>query len=283
MGITVLQEGDVVAGFRIDAPLGEGSTAVIYRATQESLNRTVALKLLSRDLSDDPAFSERFRREGRLQAAIDHPHIVTVYEAGEAEHGLYLAMRLISGPTLKQAILAGNPDPRWSVGICSQLAEALDAAHEVGLIHRDVKPQNVLIGGQDHAYLADFGLTKDSHGAQLTATGQFMGTIDYVSPEQARSEGATPRSDVYQLAGVLHECLTGAVPYERPTEAAVLFAHLTEPPPRLAERRPDLPAALGDVIARGMAKEPSERHQSAGELMREARRALDAEVPSPSS
>jgi serine/threonine protein kinase len=281
MGTTVLQEGDVVAGFRIDAPLGEGSTAVIYRATQESLGRTVALKLLARELSDDPAFSERFRREGRLQAAIDHPHIVTVYEAGEAEHGLFLAMRLISGPTLKQAILGGDVDPRRSVGICSQLADALDAAHQVGLIHRDVKPQNVLIGGRDHAYLVDFGLTKDSNGAKLTATGQFMGTIDYVSPEQARSEGATPRSDVYQLTAVLYECLTGSVPYERPTEAAVLFAHLTEPPPRLDERRPDLPAALGVVIAKGMAKDPSERHESAGELMREARRALGSETASP--
>ena len=274
----MLQTGDTVAGFSIDKLLAEGSTAVIYCATQQSLSRTVALKMLSRELSEDPAFSERFRREGQLQAAIDHPHIVTVYEAGESDKGLYLAMRLINGPTLKETILAKLPDPRWSVGIASQVGDALDAAHAVGLIHRDVKPQNVLIGERDHAYLADFGLTKDLDAASLTVPGQFIGTIDYISPEQARGDGATPCSDVYQLAGVLYECFTGNVPYDKPTEAAVLFAHLTEPPPSLGERRPDLPAPLGDVIARGMAKDPAERFASPGELMQEARRALGVEV-----
>ncbi len=279
----MLQRGDIVAGFRIDGLLAEGGMAVIYRATQESLNRTVALKVLSHALSDDPAFRERFRREGRLQAAINHPHIVPVYEAGEAEQGLFLAMCLIHGPTLKETILAGRLNPRRSVDLLSQVAEALDAAHEVGLIHRDVKPQNVLIGEHDHAYLADFGLTKDLDATSLTATGQFIGTIDYVSPEQARGDAATRRSDVYQLAGVLCECLSGTVPYERPTEAAVLFAHLTEQPPSLAERRPELPAALCDVIARGMAKEPAERHESPGELMRAARETLGVGFASPIS
>lgn len=279
----MLQRGDIVAGFRIQGVLAEGGMAVIYRATQESLERTVALKVLNHELSDDPGFCERFRREGQLQAAIDHPHIVPVYEAGEAEQGLFLAMRLIPGPTLKETILAGKADPRWSVDVTSQVAEALDAAHKVGLIHRDVKPQNVLIGERDHAFLADFGLTKDLDAQSLTATGQFMGTIDYVSPEQARGDGATPRSDVYQLAGVLYECLCGTVPYGRPTEAAVLFAHLTEPPPRLAERCPELPSALGEVIARGMAKDPGDRYESPGELMREARLALGVPVAGPTS
>jgi len=279
----MLQEGDIVGGFRIDAPLAEGSTAVVYRATQQSLDRAVALKLLSRELSDDPAFSERFRREGQLQAAIAHPHIVTVYEAGESEHGLFLAMALINGPTLKEMIFTERPDPRWSVRIASQVAEALDAAHEVGLIHRDVKPQNVLIEDGVHAYLADFGLTKDLDAASLTVTGQFMGTIDYISPEQARAEGATPRSDVYQLAAVLYESLATTVPFDRPTEAAVLFAHLTEPPPDLGDPCPDLPAALCDVISRGMAKDPAERYGSPGELMREARRALGLETVGPAS
>lgn len=279
----MLRKGDNVAGFRIDGLLAEGGMSVIYCATQQSLNRTVALKILNRDLSDDPGFRERFRREGSLQATIDHPHIVTVYEAGESEHGLFLAMCLIHGPTLKEKILAGRLDPHWTVRILSQVAEALDAAHKVGLIHRDVKPQNVLIGARDHAYLADFGLTKALDEAPLTATGQFIGTIDYVSPEQARSEEATLRSDVYQLAGVLYECLSGAVPYDRPTEAAVLFARLTEPPPRLAERRPDLPAALSDVIAIGMAQEPADRHHSPGELMRAASSALGAAIAGPTS
>jgi serine/threonine protein kinase len=279
----VLQTGDIVAGFRIEGVLAEGGMAVVYRATQQSLDRTVALKVLNHELSDDPGFRERFRREGQLQAAIDHPHIVSVYEAGETEHGLFLAMRLIAGPTLKETILSGCPDPRWSATILSQVAEALEAAHKVGLIHRDVKPQNVLIGERDHAYLADFGLTKDLAASSLTATGQFIGTIDYVSPEQARGEEATPRSDVYQLAGVLYECLCGTVPYGRPTEAAVLFAHLTEPPPRLAERCPELPAALSDVIIRGMAKDPADRYGSPGELMREARLALGVAVAGPAS
>lgn len=279
----MLRKGDMVAGFRIDALLAEGGMSVIYEATQESLDRTVALKVLTRELGNDPEFSARFRREGLLQATIDHPHIVTVYEAGESEHGLFLAMRLIEGPTLKEKILDGRLDPRWTVRLLSQVSEALDASHKIGLIHRDVKPQNVLIGAGDHAYLADFGLTKALDAAALTATGQFMGTVDYVSPEQARSEEVTPHSDVYQLAGVLYECLSGEVPFDRPTDAAVLYARLTEPPPRLAEVRPELPAGLSEVIARGMAMEPGDRHDSPGELMREARGALGVAAASPTS
>ena len=276
----MLRKGDIVAGFRIDGVVAEGGMAVVYSAVQESLDRTVALKVLSRELSDDDAFSERFRREGALQATIDHPHIVPVYEAGESDHGLFLAMRLISGPTLKEKIQAGPLDPRSSLQILDQVAGALDAAHQVGLIHRDVKPQNVLIGAGDHAYLADFGLTKSLQGKTLTATGQMMGTIDYLSPEQARTEEPTPRCDVYQLAGVLYESLTGGVPFDRPTEAAVLFAHLTEAPPRLADKRSELPAALGDVIARGMAKDAADRYESAGDMLRDAWRALDTEIAS---
>jgi hypothetical protein len=270
----VLESGTIVAGYRIDGVLGEGGMGVVYRATQLSLNRTVALKLLASELSDDSGFRERFRREGQLQAAIDHPHIVTVYEAGQTEHGLFLAMRLVRGPTLKDEILAQRLEPERGVGVLAQVADALDSAHEVGLIHRDVKPQNILIASRDHAYLADFGLTKAPDDSSLTETGQFVGTIDYVSPEQARGDGATGRSDVYALAGVLYECLAYEVPYARPSEPAVLYAHMMEPPPRLSERRPELPAALDEVIARGMAKEQEERPLTAGELMREARAAF---------
>ena len=270
----MLKKGDMVAGFRIDGVVAEGGMSVIYRATQESLKRTIALKVVPPELSGDPDFRERFRREGALQATIDHPHIVSVHEAGESEHGLFLAMRLITGPTLKDKIYEGKLDPRSTVVVLSQVAEALDAAHEVGLIHRDVKPQNVLIGEGDHAYLADFGLGKAVDEAPLTATGQFMGTIDYVSPEQARSEGVTARSDVYQLAAVLYECLCGVVPFDRPNDAAVLFAHITEPPPRLAESCPNLPPRLGDAISSGMAKNPADRPATPGELMEQAREAL---------
>ncbi len=271
-----LDNPTVVAGYRIDGRLGEGGMGTVYRATQLSLERVVALKLLTAELSADPAFRERFRREGLLQAALDHPHIVTVYEAGETDNRLFLAMRMVEGPTLKDLILRRQLDDRRALRLLTQVAEALDAAHAKGLIHRDVKPQNVLVGAGDHAYLADFGLTKGNDDDAMTETGQFVGTIDYISPEQARGGRATGRSDVYALTAVLCECLTGQVPFERSTEERALLAHLTEPPPRLSEMRADIPTAMDEVIARGMAKDPEERPASAGELMLQARRALGA-------
>jgi serine/threonine-protein kinase len=277
-----LDNPTVVAGYRIDGRLGEGGMGTVYRATQLSLERVVALKLLTAELSADPAFRERFRREGLLQAALDHPHIVTVYEAGETDNRLFLAMRMVEGPTLKDLILRRQLDDRRALRLLTQVAEALDAAHAKGLIHRDVKPQNVLVGAGDHAYLADFGLTKGNDDAAMTETGQFVGTIDYISPEQARGENATARSDVYALTAVLCECLTGQVPFQRSTEERALLAHLTEPPPRLSQMRTDLPAAMDEVIARGMAKDPKDRPASAGELMLQARRALGA-APAESS
>jgi serine/threonine protein kinase len=279
-----LDNPTVVAGYRIDGTLGEGGMGTVYRATQLSLERVVALKLLTAELSADPAFRERFRREGLLQAALDHPHIVTVYEAGETDSRLFLAMRMVEGPTLKDLIVRRQLDDRRALRLLTQVAEALDAAHAKGLIHRDVKPQNVLVGAGDHAYLADFGLTKGSDDAAMTETGQFVGTIDYISPEQARGERATARSDVYALTAVLCECLTGRVPFERSTEERALLAHLTEPPPRLSQVRSDIPAAMDEVVAQGMAKDPEDRPASAGELMLKARRAfgaLPAEAPTP--
>jgi hypothetical protein len=247
----------------------------VYRATQLSLNRVVALKLLAAELSDDPGFRTRFQREGQLQAGLDHQHIVTIHEAGQADAGLFLAMRLIAGPTLKHLIVTDQLDPRRTVRILAQVAQALDSAHDAGLIHRDVKPQNILIGQGDHAYLADFGLTKaPDDAAGLTGTGQFVGTTDYAAPEQIRGERASAASDCYSLAAVLYECLTRHVPFSRPTETGLLQAHLTEPPPRVTERRQDLPVAIDDVIGRGMAKDPSARPVTATELIREATRAL---------
>jgi serine/threonine protein kinase len=250
--------------------------AAVYEATQLSLNRVVALKLLASNLSDDPGFRARFEREGHVQAALDHEHIVTVYEAGQSEHGLFLAMRLIAGPTLKRLILDGDLDPRRSVRLLAQVAYALDAAHEAGLIHRDIKPQNILIGKGDHAYLADFGLIKAPDEARLTGTGQFIGTIDYVAPEQIQGDPATPASDCYALTGVLYECLTGEVPFPKPSEAATLHAHVMSPPPTVTERRPDLPRALDGVIAQGMAKDPASRPSHAAELIQAASRALSS-------
>jgi serine/threonine protein kinase len=279
----LLQDGAIVAGYRIDGVLGDGGQGTVFRATQLSLNRVVALKLLAPAFSEDPGFRARFEREGKLQAALDHDHIVPVYEAGPSDSGLFLAMRLIDGPTLKQLIFAGELDPRRSVRLLTQVAHALDAAHETGLIHRDVKPQNILIDKGDHAYLADFGLIKAPDEARLTGTGQFIGTIDYVAPEQIQGEPATPASDIYGLTGVLYECLTGDVPFPRASEAATLHAHVVQPPPRVSERRPDLPAALDDVIAHGMAKDSGERPPLASELIQAASRVLSsaAAVSSP--
>ena len=255
----MLQEGDIVAGFRIDAPLAEGATAVVYRATQESLERTVALKVLSAQLSEDPGFSERFRREGQLQAAIDHPHIVTVYEAGESEYGLYLAMRLIHGPTLKETIVAERPDPRWSVQILSQVADALDAAHEVGLIHRDVKPQNVL---DRRARPRLSRRLRADQGPRLgvpDVTGQFIGTIDYISPEQARGEGrpleatstSSPGSSASPLrGGPLRPADRGRGPLRPPDRAAAEPRRALPGPARRArrcDRARDGEAARGEV------------------------------------
>jgi serine/threonine protein kinase len=273
----VIKAGTIVAGHRIEGVLGEGSgMGLVYRATQLSLDRTVALKFLSRELSGDPQFRERFRREGRLQATINHPHIAPVYEAGETEQGLFISMCVVEGPTLKDLIHGRQLDASRALRLLTQVAGALDAAHAVGLIHRDVKPQNILIGSGDHAFLVDFGLTKSPDVEALTETGQLLGTIDYISPEQARSLPATPASDVYALACVLYECLAGQVPFYRPSEPAALFAHIVDPPPRLSERRPDLPLALEEVIVRGLAKAPLERPASAGALVREAQLALDS-------
>ncbi len=248
----------------------------VYEATQLSLNRVVALKLLAPNLGDDPGFRARFEREGQVQAGLDHDHIVPVFEAGQSEYGLFLAMRLIAGPTLKRLILDGSLDPRRTVRLLTQVAHALDSAHQEGLIHRDIKPQNILIGERDHAYLADFGLIKAPDEARLTGTGQFIGTIDYVAPEQIQGDPATPASDIYALTGVLYECLTGEVPFPKPSEAATLHAHVMSPPPVLSERRPDLPPALDGVIAHGMAKDPWSRPSLAAELIQAASRALSS-------
>ncbi|MGO9888035.1 MAG: serine/threonine-protein kinase [Solirubrobacteraceae bacterium] len=272
----MLQDGTIVSGYRIDGILGEGGMGAVYEATQLSLHRVVALKLLAPNLSDDAGFRARFEREGQVQAALDHEHIVTVYEAGQSEYGLFLAMRLIAGPTLKRLILDEKLDPRRSVRLLAQVANALDAAHAAGLIHRDIKPQNILIDKGDHAYLADFGLIKAPDEARLTGTGQFIGTIDYVAPEQIQGEPATSASDCYALAGVLYECLTGEVPFPKPSEAATLHAHVMSPPPTVSALRPDLPPALDAVIAQGMAKDPWARPSRTVELIQAASRALSS-------
>ncbi len=273
--MAVLQTGATIAGYRIEGVVGSGGMGVVYEATQLSLDRVVALKVLEPQLGADPAFRERFRREAMLQAALDHPHIVTVHEAGESGDGLFIATRLVRGRNLKQLIDAGLT-PERTLAILSQVASALDAAHAAGLVHRDVKPQNVLVDDRDHAYLADFGLIKEAGDPGVTQTGEYVGTLDYVSPEQIRGEPMTSASDLYAFAAVLYQSLSGEVPFPRDTEAALLYAHLSEEAPPVTQRRASLPAAVDAVIERGLAKDPRERFGSASELVDAARRSLAA-------
>ena len=274
--------GSEVGGYQIDFLLGRGGMGAVYRARDADLGRTVALKVLAPEFAGNERFRERFLRESRLAASLDHPHIVPIFRAGEADGVLFLAMRYVEGTDLSRLVEDEGPlDPGRVVALMEQAASALDAAHEQGLVHRDVKPSNMLIarsGGREHCYLADFGLTKRTGSISgLTATRQVVGTLNYIAPEQIRGGETDARADVYSLACVLHECLTGAPPFERATDVAVLWAHVHEQPPLVTSRRPELPKAVDPVLARGLAKEPADRYASCGELVAAVRSALAPE------
>ena len=275
----MLEAGTEIKGYRIERLLGRGGMGEVYEATQLRLSRRVAFKVVYSALTHDEAFVERFEREGRLQAALDHPHVVTVYEAGELDDGLFLAMRLVEGSTLKELIDKRGLDPARAVRLLRPVANALDAAHAVGVVHRDVKPQNILIAANDYPYLADFGLVRAEADSALTRSGLFVGTIHYAAPEQIVGQPSGPPADVYALAAVLYECLTGSVPFPRDIEAAVLYAHVSDAPPSASAQRGDLPAEIDEVVAAGMAKKPEERPASAGELIERAAAALETQSP----
>jgi peptide/nickel transport system substrate-binding protein len=271
--------GSTFGPYRIDALLGRGGMGVVYRAEDLRLQRSVALKLLSAQLSDDLRFRERFLRESRLAAATEHPGIVPVYEAGEIDGRLYIAMRCIDGADLGGLLRREGPlEPVRAVVLVAQLAAALDAAHARGLVHRDVKPSNALVSRDadgERVYLLDFGVTESTGSHErLTATGQFVGTVDYLAPERIRGESADSRADLYALGCVLFECLTGEVPFPRESEAAAMYAHLEDEPPQVSERRPGLPTELDAVVARALAKDPAERWQTGAELAAAARKAV---------
>jgi len=257
--------------------------SVVYRAEDPRLKRRVALKLLAVELSEDERFRERFLRESELAASLDHPNVIPIYEAGEVDGQLYIAMRYVEGRDLKTLLRAEAPlGPERALRLCGEIADALDAAHEVGLVHRDVKPGNALLDRREHVYLADFGLTKQvSSQSGLTATGQIAGTIDYVAPEVIEGKKVDARADLYSLGCLLYECLAGAAPFHRDSELAVLWAHVHEPPPALSERRPELGKKLDEVIARALAKAPEKRYASCRELVEEAREALPEPEPAP--
>src|SRR3954454_11034943 len=277
-----LSPGTTFAGYQIEDVAGSGGMGIVYKATQIALGRRVALKLIAADVARDASFRERFKREWLTAASIDHPNVIPLYEAGEADEHLFIAMRYVEGLDLA-ALISREPsfDPARAVNIVAQIASALDAAHKKGLVHRDVKPANILIAGQDdHVYLTDFGLTKSaSSQSALTKTGMFVGPLDYTSPEQIRGEAADARTDVYSLGCVLYQALTALLPYDRDSDVAKMYAHLNEEPPSVIAARPEAPAGLDAVVARAMAKEPADRYQTAGELGRAALAALQGELP----
>ncbi len=274
-----LERGFVVGGYRIDELISRGGMGVVYRATNVALNRIYALKVLAPELADDDQFRERFKREMRVAASLHHPNVVGIHYAGEHDGLLFLVMDFVHGTDLRELLRkSGALNPDRAVDLLVQLASALDAAHGKGLVHRDVKPANVLItvrDGEEHAYLTDFGVAKrsDTVGA-LTQKGVVVGTVDYMSPEQITGGATDARTDIYALGCVFFQMLTGKVPYERENSVATLFAHVHEPPPpleaELADSYPDFVA----VLEKAMAKEPADRYLSAGDLARAAAAAL---------
>ena len=274
--LTGLAPGSRVAGYLLEKLVGVGGMAAVFRARDERLGRVVALKLLT----GDELVSQRFAREARASAAVDHPHIIPVYEAGEYNGVLFIAMRFVAGDDLRVIVgREGSLRPARAAAFVSPVASALDAAHAVGLVHRDVKPGNMLVdvgpGRPEHVYLSDFGLARGvlSTGG-LTKAGQFLGTPDYAAPEQIAGRPVDGHADQYALGCVAYTLLSGSVPFKREEPMAALYAHLSLPPPRLTAVRPELPDAVDQVLARAMAKTPEERYDSCGAFADALREAL---------
>lgn len=272
----------IIAGYRLEEELGRGGMGVVYRATQTALDRPVAIKLIAAEHASDATYRERFKLESRAAAAIDHANVIPVYEAGEDDGLLFIAMRLVDGLDLAQLLARVTLlAPPRAVAIVEQLAGALDAAHAKGLVHRDVKPANALltVDEPEHVYLTDFGVVTDTGSRpRITATSQWVGTLDYLAPEQIRGEPVSAAVDIYALTGLLYRCVTGEIPYPRDSDAATMWAHMSAPVPSASALIPELPSEFDDVIARGMAKDPLERYARASELALAAARALG--VPS---
>jgi tRNA A-37 threonylcarbamoyl transferase component Bud32 len=278
-------EGTVLAGLRIEAVIGRGGMGVVYRATQLDLDRTVAVKVIAAELLDDDAARSRFVQESRLAASIDHPHVIPIHAAGEEDGVPYLVMQYVAGDDARSLVHRAGPiAPARAARIVAQVGDALDAAHAAGLVHRDVKPANVLLAAGEHAYLSDFGLTRRvrSISGGPTGSGQWVGTLDYVAPEQIRGGQVDARADVYALGCVLFFLLTGEVPFPRDSDEARLWAHLTEPPRRISAVASAVPRAFDTVIERALAKAPDDRYPSAGDLGRAAvAAAVGARVTAP--
>jgi serine/threonine protein kinase len=277
-GHGALQPTAIIAGYRIERAIGRGGMGVVYHATQQALGRAVAVKLIAPESARDELFRERFKAESRMAAAIEHVNVIPVYEAGEDDGLLFIAMRLVDGVDLARHLRDGVAlQPARALALVAQLAAALDAAHAQGLIHRDVKPANALVtlDEPEHLYLTDFGVAKQIRGvADQTVGDGWVGTLDYLSPEQIQGEPVDARTDVYALTGVLYHCITGEVPFPRESEPAKLWAHMNAPPPAPSRRNPALSSAVDEVIACGMAKVRTARFASAGEVARAYAQAL---------
>ena len=276
-----LAPGDEIGGYQIESIAGRGGMGLVYRASQRRPERTVALKVVVPELAADPAFRARFEHESNVAAQIEHPNVIPVYEVGEEDGLLYITMRFVHGVDLGGVLAeSGRLEPGRATRLVAQVGDAVEAAHARDLVHRDIKPGNVLVDPSDHVYLTDFGLTKRADQSKgMTATGMFVGTVDYIAPEQIEGKQIDGRADIYSLGCVLFQLLSGSVPFPRESEIATIFAHVNDPPPRLQ----DVPEPLAEIVARAMAKRPEDRFQSAGEFARAALAAADGsdhDVPS---
>ncbi|WP_328853960.1 protein kinase [Microbispora hainanensis] len=277
--------GRQLGDYTVEAVVGRGGMATVYRARDQRLGRAVALKVLAPQLAHDDRFRDRFVRESRMVASIDHPNIIPVYEAGERDDLLFIAMRYVEGSDLRKLVQSEGPLPVGRANpLFVQIASALDAAHAHGLVHRDVKPANILVTQADHVYLTDFGLTKSSSAeAGLTSHGHFMGTPRYVAPEQIRGLPVDGRSDLYAFACVVYEALAGQPPFQRDTELALLYAHVSHDPPPLTPYRPDLPHAVNAVLTRALAKSPAERFETCQAFVSALRDAISGGAGDPAA
>jgi hypothetical protein len=279
-----LSAGELFAGYRIERSLGRGGMGVLYLAIEPGLERRVALKLIAPEAAADEVFAQRFAEESRIAASIEHPNVVPIYAAGEEGGIRFIAMRYVSGADLGRRLAReGRLEPGAAAALIAQIGNGLDAIHAAGLVHRDVKPANVLLAGgagEEHAYITDFGVARNvATESGLTQTGRFVGTLDYVAPEQISGGGVDARADIYALGCLLFKLLTGEVPYPRDSEAARLYAHLNEPPPAPSLQAGGVPMALDDVAIRAMSKQPGDRYPSAGDLGRAAVAALSGSSP----
>jgi serine/threonine protein kinase len=267
--------------YRLIALLGRGGMGEVWRAYDTAANnRTVAIKVLPANLANDSSFVRRFRREAEAAAQLNNPHVIPIHNYGEIEGRLYVDMRLVEGRDLQEVLNAGPLEPGRAVRIIEQVARALQAAHKVGLVHRDVKPSNILVDDDDFAYLIDFGIARGADQTNLTSAGDVIGSLHYMAPERLRAQEADARADIYALACVLYECLTGSRPFPGDSMESQMAAHLTNPPPQPSTRH-DVPAQLDMVIARGMAKNPEQRYTTTIELANAARDAITAPIQRP--